>query len=74
MNESINMVIGKVVLSTAEIILFINSTEAGPVEWFSLKSYCLSWSNLLQVKYSDDWTKTTFSNSFEIDGKRDVGR
>ena len=67
------MVIGKVFLSTAEIILSINSTEAGSVEWFSMKPYCPSWSNLLQVKYSDNWRKTTFSNNFEIDGKRDIG-
>ena len=74
LDRSINMEIGKVFLSIAEITLSINSIDASSVEWLSLKPYCPSWSNLLHMKYSDNWRKTTFSNSFEIDGKSDIGR
>ena len=69
LDRSINMEIGKVFLSMAEITLSINSIETSSVEWFSLKPYWPSWSNLLHMKYADNWRKATFSNSFQIDGK-----
>ena len=60
--------------SISTFILSTNSSAASSVEWFSRNPYWLLKRRLSHVKYSEICLNATFSNIFDMEDNKDIGR